>query len=362
MYHGIKRGFEQVGVQVRGWPSLLDEATMAQFMADAQPDAVLEMNRWRDAAPGMPGSVPHVCWLVDAGNQSLASVTGSTLTYFISENWRSSYPERDRVACGWLAPGVDPHYYSYEKAELACEMAFVGHVPRPWTEAELQRALLPGTQGGPIFADFVEKFESRAGAADFADFCNDDYFEYGWSLMGLSSPSYEVDSKLRYDMSCRVVRGFNRHRMLQTAIESGHELAIYGSENFRLYPQYVSLHRGYVADPHELATIYRSTGANLHEGVGMHFRSLDCMAAGGLLMVPRGPDDTRRGGLAQAFVPDEHYVVFDPGEFSQVMRRVLGDASWRARVGLRASQAVHAGHTWRHRALQIIEDLRTAGD
>ena len=363
MFCGIRRAFGQLGVDVVGWPTLLDEPAMAAFMDDMRPDAVLEMNRWREKSPAVPSEIPHICWMVDSANQPLSDVRGSEITYFFGANWLARYPHRHGSYCDWLAPGVDERHFHPEDVAPNCDLAFIGHMPRPWAPSELARALPVAGATRYTFADVVDRCSRLWPQIDLRGFSNDDFLTSAWShALGQSRPPPpDLDATLRYDISCRLVRLINRRRLLDLALTSDATFDIYGSKNFEHYPEYAPHYRGFVADPGGQRRVYRGARINLHEGVGVHFRSLDCMACGALLLVLRGPDDSAFGGIETQFEPGVDYVGARASDFADTVRDLLSDHERRRRIALAGHRRIRAHHTWVHRARKILDDLKAVG-
>jgi glycosyltransferase involved in cell wall biosynthesis len=90
----------------------------------------------------------------------------------------------------------------------------------------------------------------------------------------------------------------------------------------------------------------------------MHGRVLDCMATGGTILVSRSLWSGTPFGLDAYFEPGRHYIEYDFDTLAAVAAEALADEPRRRRIGAAAAEAVRAGHTWRDRAAQIVEDAR----
>jgi hypothetical protein len=126
--------------------------------------------------------------------------------------------------------------------------------------------------------------------------------------------------------------------------------------------------------PAELGHAYASSRINLHEGEGMHFRSLDCLAAGGLLFYctpkkstdPRGgwnwaPPGTKLHYRSPPLIAGEHYVEYYPGELAEKARFYLARPALCEKLRHAARSLICEHHTWRHRALKVKADLEAIG-
>ena len=103
----------------------------------------------------------------------------------------------------------------------------------------------------------------------------------------------------------------------------------------------------------------------------MHFRSMDCLAAGSMLFYctrrkstdVQGPWNWRQpsGNMSDyqpLLLPGEHYVEYYPGELAEKSRYYLAHPEQIQKIRGNAREAILAGHTWRHRALKIARDLQ----
>jgi hypothetical protein len=155
-------------------------------------------------------------------------------------------------------------------------------------------------------------------------------------------------------------RLLDRVALIGAALEVSRSLELYGPgwdnhEGLRRY------HKGIVNDPEALSSIYQRSRINLANnthGLGLHSRTLECMAVGGFIFMHRSPHDERPGGMLTAFEPGAHYGDYTPENFRDEAKRWLRDEKERTEVGERAATIVEANHLWRHRAQQIIDDLK----
>lgn len=118
--------------------------------------------------------------------------------------------------------------------------------------------------------------------------------------------------------------------------------------------------RGVIESPGELLLVYRKSRINLANnthGIGLHSRTLECMAVGGFIFTHASPHDDKPGGMLTCFEPGVHYGMYTPDTLQEETRRWLRDETRRVSAGARAAEVVRAKHLWRHRAEQILQDL-----
>ncbi len=120
-------------------------------------------------------------------------------------------------------------------------------------------------------------------------------------------------------------------------------------------------YKGILETQDELLTVYRRTRVNLANnthGLGLHSRTLECMAVGGFIFTHASPHDTKPGGMHTSFEPGIHYGMFTPENLQEEVRRWIKDGAQRVKIGRCAAGVIRQKHLWRHRALQILEDLQ----
>lgn len=139
------------------------------------------------------------------------------------------------------------------------------------------------------------------------------------------------------------------------------------SESLELYGPGLSKHefarpyfKGVIDTQDELLKVYCRAKINLSNnthGLGLHSRTLECMAVGGFLFMHESPHDNKAGGMLTSFEPGVHYGSYTPENFAEEAARWLKDDNGRIQAGMRAQSVIRERHRWHHRAQQIIDDL-----
>jgi Glycosyl transferases group 1 len=364
------RGFEQAGFEVSGTTESLDEAQLLEWCRTYQPDVIFDMNRTRSQVPYLPPSIVHVSWIVDFLGRTEAQIQGSELTYFFTTGWVSAFPY-DTFA-DWLPPGSCPLTYAPSGAPFESDVSVAGHIPPPWSDAELNRNV-SRTEQALSFGDLLAQFQAFVQALDpEQDISHATHWQEVNRLVTAATGDAIVDdAAVRYDLLGRLPRTGLRQTMVSEVLRAGHSLRIYGTKGWTAWPELAPHYRGFLESPAELASAYASSRINLHEGEGMHFRSLDCLSAGGLLFYctqkkssdPRGgwsfvPTGTQLGERSRPLVAGEHYVEYYPGELAEKARYYLAHPALCEKIRERARALVTGHHTWRDRALKVAADLQ----
>ncbi len=145
------------------------------------------------------------------------------------------------------------------------------------------------------------------------------------------------------------------------------ELASTVSDSLELYGPGLDAHeftlpylKGVIDTQEGLQEMYCRSKINLSNnthGLGLHSRTLECMAVGGFLFLHSSPHDDKAGGMFTAFEPGVHYGMYTPDNFIEEAKRWLADDDGRKKAGEKAMQIIRADHCWHHRAEQIVDDL-----
>jgi hypothetical protein len=370
----MARGFREAGFQVQGGEKLLDEAEMVRFCRSFQPDVVFEMNRTRREAPFLPADVRHVAWIVDFQGRRDEAIQGSELTYLFDPYWRQVF--RFGSFVDWLPPGSCAQSYRPGGVSHACDVSFIGHIPRPWSALELARNV-SRSQVVLRFEQLLRLYLHQRRVAHFVgrdaegSWDHARYWRFANNLARERTGQPLVDDPVvAYDLLGRVPRMGIRQAMLAEARELTDSLRIWGTDSWQQWPEFAPFYQGLLEAPEDLRQAYAGSRINLHEGVGMHFRALDCLASGGLLFyATETKSGERRGGWGWPLdlwgygeidsVPraGRHYVEYYPGELAELGRFYLDHPDQADRIRAAAHEEVAQHHTWFHRARKVARDL-----
>jgi len=355
----LARGFSQSGLQVSCHCGLLDEAGLSAWVEQYRPDVVLEMNRSRKDVPFLSKEIAHICWLVDFNGRAISDFYGSDITYLFSANWLDKFGYDGLYR--WLAPGscVDD-YYPYP-TDFQYSAAFVGHIPKPWSEDEL--AVDISADSRPLrFGEVLPLLEPLVVARRNYLNVHDDYLHLLKTVVNTQfNRDVRLTHKLEYDISGRLIRMLNRRELIDNILAVT-DVALFGPRNWAEWDCYRSYYRCQLDSVEQLRQVYVGAQINFHEGESAHFRVMDCMASGGLMLIKKNHwDDLVGGGIANFFTAGRHYVEFHADEVGDLCRYYLSNPTSAQRVRDAAASAVRRAHTWRHRAEAILSDLTSLG-
>lgn len=146
------------------------------------------------------------------------------------------------------------------------------------------------------------------------------------------------------------MRGYERCKMLDKVIESGHKFRIFGVQHtWANWPKYAKQYKGEIKNVEEMARVLSGSHAVLHSGnwgLG-HYRAMETMSTGSVLLC----QDFKHDDMAPHFEPFKDYI---PWTFDTLTDR-LDMAVELQRLNVRAK--IEAHHTWDCRVEQIIKDI-----
>jgi hypothetical protein len=155
-------------------------------------------------------------------------------------------------------------------------------------------------------------------------------------------------------------RQLDRVLLIEKMLEISDSLELYGP-GWDRHPNFRPYAKGVVDTQEELLDVYSRSRINLANnthGLGLHSRTLECMAVGGFIFTHESPHDNKPGGMLTSFKPGTHYGSFTPENLHEEALRWLMEDKKRIQAGLRAAEVVRDQHGWHHRAIQICKDLQ----
>jgi hypothetical protein len=155
-------------------------------------------------------------------------------------------------------------------------------------------------------------------------------------------------------------RLLDRIALIEKVLQISGSLELYGP-GWAMHPSFRPYAKGVIDTQEGLLDVYcrsRINLANNTHGLGLHSRTLECMAVGGFILTHESPHDTKPGGMLTSFEPSVHFGVFTPENLMDEASRWLMEDKKRIRAGLKAAEVIRDQHGWHHRAIQICKDLQ----
>jgi len=361
---GLRDGFRQLGVEVlTAWPH--PNALVLENILDSfKPDFVFEINRSRNQIPECEEKFVHICWMQDIqslGKRLDVDFGGSDLSYFLLPPGATGYGGVLDDSVRYLMPGCNPEIFFAKAEPPIFDFSFVGQMFAPLSEELRGRTItVGGLDCGTVgaLAEYLKQQgvslygrRSAAGTEELLRFLRHRNPEAELSMVSPAILNFcdEYFPRLQ-----------DRRRMLDTVLTVSSRVGFFGTGPWEMWPEFSRHFGGYINRPSKLALVYRRTRVNLHNAaVGVHPRVFDCMASGGAILVNKSPYDGTPHGLDWYFEAGRHYIEYDIDTLAETAANALSDEARRRRLGAAAAAAVRAGHTWRDRAAQIIEDAKS---
>ena len=359
---GLRAGFQQLGVDVlAAWPH--PNALVLENVLDGfRPDFVFEINRSRNQIPEIDDEFVHVCWMQDIqslGERLDVDFGGSDLAYFMLPPSASGYPTKLDGAVSHLMAATDPDIFTAATEHPIFDFSFVGQIFAPISEQLRATPIIVRGENCGTYGDVFDRFEEKgiSHSTHTATETLGELVDFVRSRCPDANAAM-IDDTTKNIFDEYLPRMSERSRILKMALGISTKVGFFGTGPWDEWPDFRNHFGGYVNRPRKMATIFRRTKVNLHNGGGtMVCRVLDCMATGSAIMVGKGRWDGTMYGLDHYFEAGSHYYGYDFDTFDDVARTALEDDEGRRRVAAAAADAVRAGHTWHHRAEQILRDV-----
>ncbi|MEE9356735.1 MAG: glycosyltransferase [Methylococcaceae bacterium] len=363
MLNGLAGGFRSMGLETHVMTRLLPSQMLRSFCLHKQVDAVFEINRFRNEVPNLPEKTVHIAWIQDPVNEIRSVPSCSQMTYYLCDPDILGYTISEAFQ-STLYVGYDQTRLAEFDEDYRYDFSLIGYMPEPLPDVSM--AYLPFCNSdvsiGELFTKFTNQYASDGLVQDF-QYCEAVLArildcDYGQSFADLKL-SKERFMDVFYTYGCR---SLGRSLVLKKAIDISKNMAIYGGKEWALWEQFSPYYQGYLSEPLDIEKVYQQTRLNLHfnpNGVGLHSRVIDCMGNASVVMVNSSQFEGRAGSISTEFVPYEHYLPYDLGNFNEVVDTYLQDEEALMRIGRQANQEIQQKHTWSHRAQQIMNDLKS---
>jgi len=327
-------------------------------------DILLVINRPRP--DNLAKNVKYIVWIQDFYPPGFATPDGTPCTYedcarpddifyTLGDAGRLGIEGVRVEHCKSLLTGIDPGLLDYSAATTDLDFSICGYIPLPMTklamnpverfyfqEAERLYTPLTGSIHHLEFASALFATEDRTGSIEVpeaqrqqaAGFCKWLASEY---------PRYA-----------------DRLRLAQLAYFVSTNCEFHGI-NWRKYSQFGPHTFAPTKDENELYGIFRRSKINLNcncSGFGLHSRVLESMAVGGFIMSNACPDPQADGRLTTCFEPDVHFGEYTQDNFIEKARYWLQNDEARNRAINESRKIIASQHLWKHRAQQILNDLK----
>lgn len=360
---GLKRGLESLGAEVHaGWP-LPSGRVLTSLVAHLEVDVVFEINRSRDQIVGCDQPFIHLSWMQDFqwnGTYMDRTMGGSDLTYLILPPDIYGLDQNTLGRWKYLWPGVNETIFRAEPTEKLWDATLVGHMYAPVSAETLKAPLMVKGEARGAVGDLLDTFLRT-------DIRNDDaaavvatrrfLTEYA-KRQGVSINTEDLNPDILFLVEEVTSRIESRRSLVDSLLRTTRNVRLFGNVGWALWKDYAPLWGGEILDPRELASIYRASRLNIHNSPWpLHFRPLDVMACGSVVLINRVNHPEIDTLFHSDFEPGIHHIEYEPENFAETVRETLADPARLGTIGRHAARRVLERHTWRHRAREILNDI-----
>ena len=394
MVSGLAEGLNAIGHQTIALPAPVSSREVALQCEQYSIDILIQINRTRSPDVELPGKVRYISWFQDVFPETLNNFAEcfheSDILYALGDPSVLGLNARMPCFVGSLVTGVDPEIFNLKKTDTceSIDFSLCGFIPPPLSRKRsvLQYLITRNIKyytSEIIIKTVEETYTPLCGALNIHELelsirnnINNHHEQRRKNKPELlkSLSNFRRSINFRHKSDPRLQRQFekslnyftreyprllDRVALIDKALSISEVLELYGPgwDKHKKYKKYA---KGVISTQSGLSEIYRKSRINLANnthGLGLHSRTLECMAVGGFIFTHESPHDMKPGGMLTSFEPGTHFGNFKPDNFREEALRWLNDNKRRLEAGIRASEIIKQRHLWRHRARQIINDL-----
>lgn len=348
LFVSVKEGFEQAGCDVVGEANLLDSEALIKQIEKEKPDFVFEMNRVKSEISNFPVGVIHLCWVVDFWGRDYSDFKGSDILYTWSHSWIESFKNNGITSVEYLPSATDSKIYKPINTQKIYDFTFLGHIPKKWTDYELNREVGFKNNKKVYFKDLVPIVEGLILSKEYIESILEELANLDYNL--------DLDEPLIYDLSSRIFRQLNREYYMDKFLDITDNISIYGPENWAMYDKYKNNYKGFLETPEYMNKAIQESNVLLHFTFVPHFRVFDAMSCKVVSTALKTPKCRTNEFEILGFKNNEDYVELDiqSGKINQEIfnnKQLLADISYNAR------KKTLKNHLWVHRAEQVLKDV-----
>ncbi len=327
-------------------------------------DVVFEVNRSRRKLTKLRKEIIHIAWWLDAVKDDFYLGSCSDLNYyaFPFDDYHLSAYSSDFFHDS-LEIGFDPRVFYPAKRSLKKQndIAFVGNICRHFAQFSKPDICIDPSENTDRLLSLKELYEH------FKENFHYSLGQYQVSTIHKTLEAYLLEksswkegqalsANLLRTVDNVLVKHIEREQYIERLSKVSHSLAIYGLESWQEWPQFSPYYKGFISDARQLCSVYRKSKLNFHHGCsGLHFRLLDCMAAGQFILI--NENDPHKKAPQAYFQAGEHFAEYKKEELEEVASFYLENEALREEIGAKAAKLVHAEHSWEKRVAKILKLL-----
>ena len=382
MVQGLADGLKGIGHEALALSAPISSTELLNQCKKYSIDVVMQVNRTRTPDVDLPARVRYISWYQDVFPETLNNFSerfrDSDILYSLGDpevlGLRMSMP----CYVGSLLSGVDQKILSPKQMNGGekTDFSLCGFIPAPPRTRGVFKAMratvenhyrpLSGALDIHALEGEIRKAMAQAQYANMYALIEQQLLNLLYRLR-YAFRHNDFNNSGRLSPMERSINYYTREypRLLDRVVLVDKVLGI--SQSLKLYgpgwdrhAKYKKYFNGIIASLDGLLNVYRNSRINLANnthGLGLHSRTLECMAVGGFIFTHESPNDNRAGGILTSFEPGVHFGAFNADNLQEQAMRWLADDNKRLHAGMQASKIVSQQHCWHHRAMQIADDL-----
>lgn len=356
LYYDMKNGFEEAGCIVEGNYEYLESNELLQKIDHFNPDFVFEMNRTKSEIANFPQDLVHVCWLVDYWERTPSQINGSDILYLFSKPWMNLHDNFNGKILSILYPATNTDkYFIKNNNSVVLSMIMLGHIPKPWTEKELNREIKFDKGRTLLFSQLLKYIQiftiSPEGYEDIYP-----YLEYKLEVEEIQK---YLDGVIHYDIDARAFREARRFYVVNNTLKFFPNINLYGNKNWLLRDEFKSRYKGYLSTREKMNDAFNQHRFLLQDNSIPHFRVFDAMAAGLIVLKPSSKDFGFADEYADFdFREGTEIFTYDLKNIQEVIERIMNlSVEDIMNTQYKIREKIKQSHTWKHRAQQVLIDV-----
>lgn len=380
MVSGLAKGLNIIGHDAFPLSSPITSIELLNRCISDSIDIVIQVNRTRDPEVELPEHVRFVSWYQDVFPETVKGFSDrfhdKDILYALGDPVVLGFNFNMPCFVGTLLTGVDSNIFKYKKINKQKEIDFslCGFIPEPPRTMGLFEKMKQTVENEyiPLNGSLDIHALEVAIRRDLAPYPN----AYSIIKQGLLKFLYRIKHLIKDDGTKRHMlspfersisfytreypRLLDRVELIDAILSYTKSIELYGV-GWDKHKKYKPYSKGVISNLDALLAIYKKSKINLANnthGLGLHSRTLECMAVGGFILTHDSPHDNKPGGLHTSFIPNKHYGVFNRDNIVDEADAWMKDKNKRQKAGELSSEIVMQQHCWQHRAQQIIKDLQ----
>jgi Glycosyl transferases group 1 len=380
MVDGLAKGFEMIGHKACALSSPIASKALVKKCVDFSIDVVIQINRTRNIDVALPSNVRHISWYQDVFPQTLNSFAecfqDKDIFYALGDSEVIGVNIDLPCYMGSLVLGVDENIFNYCKqgSKDIVDFSLCGFIPPP----------IKSRKPFEVMVNTVEDiYQPLCGSLNINELelkIRENMAPYPNNFSIVKQFLIEQVARMKFLLKQRTINGFHflspfersinfytreyprlldRVYFIKQMLKVSSSIELYGP-GWKYHPEFSPYFKGIIEIQEGLLNVFNRSRINLANnthGLGLHSRTLECMAVGGFIFTHESPNDDKPGGMLTSFEPGVHYGSFTPENLCEEAQRWLKDDAKRNKAGLQAAEIVRQKHCWHHRAQQIIDDL-----